>query len=309
MASLDDLAADYDVFLLDAFGVLNIGETAIPGVVERLRRLRGQGKRMMVLTNAASYPTSELVAKYRRLGYDFAPDEVVSSRDALRLALPGDAARRWGVMIPDGSGLADFDRAELVPLADDPAAYAERGGLPPPRQRRLDHRPPGPARNGPRPRAAPADAWGTPTSSPRAKRGSPSSPATSRTAAPTVTGMAPAFFGKPFAGIYEIAFARLGPVDRSRVVMVGDSLHTDVLGARVAGVAAALVTGWGFWSGATLGQRSERPGLLPTSCWTSRDGEPTRCGRLPRRRGASRASPSWVFSSSEQSPTVARRPS
>ena len=134
VASLDDFAADYDVFLLDAFGVLNIGETAIPGVVDRLRGLRRHGKRLMVLTNAASYPTTALVAKYHRLGYDFAPDEVVSSRDALRrLALAADPARRWGVMIPDGSDLADLGLRGLLPLADDPACLRRRRRLPPPR--------------------------------------------------------------------------------------------------------------------------------------------------------------------------------
>ena len=108
VATLDDLAADFDVFLLDAFGVLNIGETAIPGVVERMRCLRDQRKRLMVLTNAASFPTGQLVAKYRRLGYDFTPDEVVSSRDALRTALSGDDTRRWGVMIPGRLGAGGF---------------------------------------------------------------------------------------------------------------------------------------------------------------------------------------------------------
>ena len=248
VASLEDLAADYDVFLLDAFGVLNIGETAIPGVVERLRRLRARDKRMMVLTNAASFPTGDLVAKYRRLGYDFAPGEVVSSRDALRAALPGGGAPRWGVMLPDGPGLADFPRGEFLPLADDPAAYDEAegflllgsGGWTPARQTRLEAalaRAPRPLMVGNPDIVAPREAGFTLEPGHFAHR------------CADLTGVAPAFFGKPFAGIYELAFARLGPVDRRRVVMVGDSLHTDVLGARVAGVAAALVTGWGFWSG------------------------------------------------------------
>ena len=37
--SLDDIANLFDVFLLDAFGVLNIGEAAIPGVPERIAAL------------------------------------------------------------------------------------------------------------------------------------------------------------------------------------------------------------------------------------------------------------------------------
>ena len=43
-----------DSFLLDAFGVLNVGETAIPGAVASMAALRAQGKRLCVLTNAAS---------------------------------------------------------------------------------------------------------------------------------------------------------------------------------------------------------------------------------------------------------------
>ena len=78
-----------------------------------------------------------------------------------------------------------------------------------------------------------------------------------------LTGIDPSFFGKPFANIYDIAFARLGAVDKGRVVMVGDSLHTDVLGARVAGVGAALVTGWGFWGGADPGPAIRLSGLAP----------------------------------------------
>ena len=78
--NLDDIADRFDVFLLDAFGVLNIGESAIPGVPDRIARLQAAGKRVMVVTNAASYPHAALVAKYARLGYDFAPQDVISSR-------------------------------------------------------------------------------------------------------------------------------------------------------------------------------------------------------------------------------------
>jgi glycerol 3-phosphatase-2 len=81
--NLDAIAEQFDVFLLDAFGVLNIGETAIPGVVDRVNGLRARGKQVMVVTNAAGYPSSVLHARYKRLGYSFGTDDVVSSRMAL----------------------------------------------------------------------------------------------------------------------------------------------------------------------------------------------------------------------------------
>ena len=39
VAGLGDLADQFDVFLLDAFGVLNVGQRAIPVAPERVRDL------------------------------------------------------------------------------------------------------------------------------------------------------------------------------------------------------------------------------------------------------------------------------
>lgn len=44
LPNLDALTDEIDVFLLDAFGVLNIGDTAIEGVPERVARLQNAGK-------------------------------------------------------------------------------------------------------------------------------------------------------------------------------------------------------------------------------------------------------------------------
>ncbi|MGI9389212.1 MAG: TIGR01459 family HAD-type hydrolase, partial [Boseongicola sp.] len=54
--TLDDLVPHFDVFLLDAFGVLNVGESAIPGALDRVDSLRNAGKHVVVVSNAASYP-------------------------------------------------------------------------------------------------------------------------------------------------------------------------------------------------------------------------------------------------------------
>ena len=53
---LSAVIARYDGFILDAFGVLNIGGTAIPGAVERIAQIRAAGKKLVVLTNGASAP-------------------------------------------------------------------------------------------------------------------------------------------------------------------------------------------------------------------------------------------------------------
>lgn len=76
--------------------------------------------------------------------------------------------------------------------------------------------------------------------------------------------MTPAFFGKPFPAIYELALTRLSPrPERRRVLMVGDTLHTDVLGGRTMGFATALVTGYGPIGGANAFEAIRRSSIVP----------------------------------------------
>jgi HAD superfamily hydrolase (TIGR01459 family) len=62
--------------------------------------------------------------------------------------------------------------------------------------------------------------------------------------------------GKPDPAIYDRVFRLLGLRDRARVLAVGDSLRTDLAGAAAAGVPAAWVLG---------GIHGEELGLTPTS--------------------------------------------
>ncbi len=47
--------------------------------------------------------------------------------------------------------------------------------------------------------------------------------------------------GKPHAPVYESCLEGLAPVDRERVLVVGDSLRTDIGGANAAGLESLLV--------------------------------------------------------------------
>jgi len=88
-ADLSALLERYEVFVLDGFGVLNVGASAIPGAAERIAAIRRAGRRVVVLTNAATYPPAIGLEKYRALGFDFSAAEIVSSRD-VALAAIGD---------------------------------------------------------------------------------------------------------------------------------------------------------------------------------------------------------------------------
>lgn len=93
LPNLDAIAEEIDVFLLDAFGVLNIGETAIAGVPARIAGLQKAGKRVLIVSNAAGFPHADLMKKYQRLGYDFAPEDVITSRKAILHALQSEPGR------------------------------------------------------------------------------------------------------------------------------------------------------------------------------------------------------------------------
>ena len=114
---------------LDAYGVLNVGETPIEGAVERIAALRAAGKRVMVVSNSAGYPKARMMQRYARLGFDFTPSEVVTSREALFAHLADVPTRRWGMMLNVSNGTDDLNGIDAHVLADDPAAYDAAEGI------------------------------------------------------------------------------------------------------------------------------------------------------------------------------------
>ena len=52
--------------------------------------------------------------------------------------------------------------------------------------------------------------------------------------------------GKPYKSVYESCFGLLGIADKSRILAVGDSLRTDIAGANAAGIDSLLIAGGGI---------------------------------------------------------------
>jgi glycerol-1-phosphatase len=261
-ADLDAIADEVDVFLLDAFGVLNIGETAIPGVPERVAGLQKAGKRVMVVSNAAGYPHASLMAKYKRLGYDFAPEDVITSRKTLLHGVRQHPQRRWGLMATESLGREDLEELDVTYLAEDPAAYAEAEGFlmlgsaawTEERQALLEAA----LTQNPRPVLV-----GNPDIVAPRESGFSTEPGHFAHRLADRTGITLEFFGKPFGNIFDLAFAQLDDVQPERTVMVGDSLHTDILGGQTAGLKSALIAGYGFFADTDALAAIERSGIRP----------------------------------------------
>lgn len=261
LPSLEQVADHVDGFLLDAFGVLNVGETPIPGAVARMASLRARGKRLAVLTNAASYSRPQLLAKYHRLGFDFTPDEVVASRDVavgqLERIAPGAT---WAAIAAAGDSFSDIP-ARLLDAMADPTAFDTADGIlflstarwTPALQRRLvvalERRP------------RPFVIANPDLVAPR-EGGLTLEPGLFGHALLDTVGAQVHWFGKPFAEAFAEGIARIG-LAPSRLAMVGDTLHTDVLGGAAAGCRSVLVTDHGLFAGRDTAPFIHASGIVP----------------------------------------------
>jgi len=246
IADLSEAADAIDAFVLDGFGVLNVGDAAIPGAPARVAALRAAGKRLIVLTNGATRPVSATVAKYRAMGFDFAARDIVSSRDALAQALAARGDRLlWGFAATAHSALDQLAPRTLL-LGDDAEAYDRAEGFAllsgdawtPSRQALLLAA----LRARPRPVLV-----GNPDLVAPREDGLSLEPGLHAHALWDATGAPCAFYGKPFANVFDLARAKLGPdIAPQRVAMVGDTLHTDILGGAAAGWRTVLVRAHGL---------------------------------------------------------------
>ncbi len=261
LPSLEQVADHVDGFLLDAFGVLNVGETAIAGAVARMASLRARGKRLIVLTNAASYTRPQLLAKYHRLGFDFTIDEVVASREVALARLDHIAPNAtWAAIAAAGDGFTDIPQRVLDGVAD-PSALDKADGIlflstarwSPALQDRLIA---SLIRN-PRPLVIANPDIVAPRED-------------GLTVEPGLFGhnLLDAikadvhWFGKPFPHAFAEGISRTG-LSPARLAMVGDTLHTDVLGGAAAGCRTVLVTDHGLFAGRDTVPFIATSGIVP----------------------------------------------
>jgi HAD superfamily hydrolase (TIGR01459 family) len=67
--------------------------------------------------------------------------------------------------------------------------------------------------------------------------------------------------GKPYRSVYESCFALLGVADRARILAIGDSPRTDIAGANAAGIDSLLIAGGLHASTFAPGGRLDLPAI------------------------------------------------
>jgi HAD superfamily hydrolase (TIGR01458 family) len=84
MSADPDFTLSPKAVLIDLAGVLHTGDEPIPGAVAALRRLRASGLPLRFLTNTTRSPSSTIVAKLEKMGFDIHPGEVQTAVLATR---------------------------------------------------------------------------------------------------------------------------------------------------------------------------------------------------------------------------------
>lgn len=265
---MNQLFRDYDHFLLDLWGVLWDGRNVFHDAVQFCRELHRAGKNIRFVSNSAEYSPEELIDRLHRAG-------LVEAKDSW-LATSGQAMKPWfdrhgitgkDVYVFGGKPVVENVRragAKILELPAEPENFVKQsdwlviGGNQEFTWRQLQQM------------ASCVKMGNLKIILPNPDKivvrmdGCVSFPPgmmveVIKIAVPDVI-IEP--IGKPFPFIYDYALSTLGlDEDRSRVLMIGDSLETDILGANRAGI-DSLLLGQGVHLGQSQDQLISRSKLL-----------------------------------------------
>ena len=261
---LPEIIDRYDAFCFDGYGTLyNRGSFVYPGAMEWFQSLRRAKKLVRLVTNAASDVDEVLARDADKRGFDFTSEETISSgsllRDLVNRLRHGEIVdgtfvnpykvcevyyigRETGKHVLDACGISAvaMDKEPVEPIVavssakDTPETFARAVKiLQKPEAMLL---------------VLNSDAWAPKIPDENGTVREPVSGAlcerlrrASMCEANGGDGCKTFYLGKPFPAIWERVKASLP--QNARVLMIGDTLGTDVFGAKVAGFDSALVVG------------------------------------------------------------------
>jgi HAD superfamily hydrolase (TIGR01459 family) len=264
---LSDVIDAYRVLLVDAYGTLHDGRVTLPFVIEAMQRARSAGRIVVVVTNSPQR-VAGMVTRLANVGFPQAGYDHIACSGELTWRDLDDRNRR-GLrkvhFILQGTGVAWLGDVPNPMVGLDEAEIVVAAGMPHPTE---------------------AEAQGSPLVAALAAaqtRGVPMLVADSDFVYPergfnrlgpgwlarfyAGLGGAVTEYGKPFDPIYDEALALAGGAAPHEVLMIGDNLATDILGAARRGFASLLVQESGVHAGldmAALAAEASRAGAAPT---------------------------------------------
>jgi HAD superfamily hydrolase (TIGR01450 family) len=233
MTDLDQLSPAFSTVLCDLWGCVHDGNQILPGAMERLQRWRGEGRRILFVTNAPRSPAAIQVQLDRLKLPPGLHDGIVTAGETGAARLLGRPVGFLGT--PDDR--ADLQKRGLV-LVESGFDELACAGLVQGRLRVQDYE-------------AELVAWRDADvllhclNADRIVHhmGNVMVCAGALADRYEALGGRVAWYGKPFPAIYDAAIALAGHPSRENVIAVGDGLLTDVLGAARANIPCVFVTG------------------------------------------------------------------
>ncbi len=266
---LIDLLDEFDGLVLDGYGVINVGDGQIDGIATLLDAAASQNKPVIVLTNGGSFSAELTWKKYQKWQLPIAREDVISSREAFIFyasesntepnykgkigcfgrnidVLDGDHILAYGHKEKFWEAADEFVFLGALDWREDDQAEFEEAMINRPRRLHVVN-----------PDVAAPHSNGRLTTEPGYWTARMMQAAANQGVEVNVS-----WYGKPHGPAFDLALARmrlrLGQLscrsldysfDAGRIAMVGDSLHTDILGGAAAGMTTVLITDHGLFRG------------------------------------------------------------
>lgn len=265
--SLSETLEGLEGLILDSYGVIGLGSAPIEGIVGLFEAAAARDIPVIILTNGASQPAARREQGYQNWGLPINASDIISSRDACY-----QAVKQLQADAPE-TRFSYLDRA-VMPFDDVPGALYDEGaswdeadyfvflGATAWGAREQDRLEAALARTGAKLMV------GNPDVSAPVDGGFTFEPGFWAMKAQEATGAEVIMTGKPFAPAYQIAFEALEKkagkaLQKSQIGMVGDSLHTDILGAKSFGLHAILLSSYGLLAGRDVKQEAMKAQIFP----------------------------------------------
>ena len=266
VGSAREILGMVDGVILDGYGIINIGDQLTPEISSFLEEIQARSLPFVILTNGASHPSNTSAKKYRRWGLDINTSDIISSRDVLEAHLiekPEKKIMRLNSSTTPLKNNVDMykDASSYKDALREAEAFAFMGsvGWTEAEQAELEEA----LMENPRPVFV-----ANPDVSAPQKNGFSAEPGYWVTRAMKKVDFPVEWYGKPHQASFEIAVDTLKlktdkPLRKSHIAMIGDSLHTDILGAAAAGLLSVLVTDYGLMRGLNVSKICRQTSIYP----------------------------------------------
>jgi HAD superfamily hydrolase (TIGR01450 family) len=248
LKSFDNVSTNYQAVFLDSFGVIKNASGIIPGVVESVESMLEAGKEIIILTNDSSRSPKVLAENFQNLGLKMVTEDDIISSGMMAMAFLKNKIKK-GTIVYVGTSSSSFYVRETglncIPIRDvdlsdvsdisalvflDDEGYSWQAHL-------------NKTINLLRMKSMPVVVANTDSTYPVSNKEVNIATGAIARMIEKISKKKFIYFGKPDSQMFMMACERLQNQDikRKEILMVGDTLRTDIMGGNKFGLATALV--------------------------------------------------------------------